>query len=325
MSTVVVENPNPTFVVVKDSSAAGSVVVSKTNYSVELTNNQTVVVTQVVYNTPIEGQAGDTIVITNPPEFVVEVGAQGPQGAQGPAGPQGPAGAPGASSEDLEVVVRNNTGSTLLKGQVVYVTGALGQKPTVALASAAAETTSSKSFGFVKTDIPNNTEGIIVNFGFLHDVDTNAFEEGQALYLSTTPGQATNVKPSAPTHLVSLGWVVKKAGGAGSIFVQIQNGFELYELHNVSLVTSRDGQVLEYDGLTSLWKNKSPDKSPVFTYTSGLLTRVDYASGNYKLLTYTGSVLTQLVYVLPGRTVTKAFTYNLDGSLASISQSEVYN
>jgi hypothetical protein len=322
MSTVVIENPNPAYVVVKDSSSQGSVTVSNVTNSVSVTGNQTVVVTETVYSTPIDGGQGDTVVISSPAEFIVEVGAQGPQGAEGP---QGPAGSPGASSQDVEVVIRNNTGATLLKGQVVYVTGALGQKPTVGLASASGEMTSSKTFGIVKANINNNSEGTIVNFGLLEGINTNAFNEGNALWLSATPGAMTNVRPTQPNHGVSLGWVLKKAGGDGSIFVQIQNGFELHELHTVLLTSEKDGDVLQYDGLTDLWKNKAPDKSPVFTYTAGLLTRVDYASGNYKTLAYTAGVLNQVVYVLPGRTVTKVFTYNLDGSLASISQSEVYN
>jgi hypothetical protein len=185
--------------------------------------------------------------------------------------------------------------------------------------------TSSKTFGIVKANIANNSDGLIVNFGLLEGVNTNAFNEGQPLWLSATPGAFTSIRPTQPYHGVHIGWVVKKAGGNGSIFVQVQNGFELGELHTVLLSSEKDGERLEYDGLTDLWKNKAPDKSPVFTYTSGLLTRIDYAGGNYKTLTYSGSILTQTQYVLPGRTVTKAFTYNGDGSLALISQTEVYN
>lgn len=322
MSTVVIENPNPAYVVVKDSSSQGEVVVSNVTNSVSVVGNQTVVVTETVYSTPVDGGQGNTVVISSPVEFIVEVGAQGPQGAEGP---QGPAGSPGASSQDVEVVVRNNTGATLLKGQVVYVTGALGQRPTVALASATGEMTSSKTFGIVKANITNNSEGLITNFGLLEGINTNAFNEGDSLWLSATPGEFTNVRPTQPYHGVHIGWVLKKAGGAGSIFIQIQNGFELKELHTVLLTSEKDGERLEYDGLNDLWKNKAPDKSPAFTYTSGLLTRVDYASGNYKTLTYSGTVLTQTQYVLPGRTVTKVFTYNGDGSLAAVNQTEVYN
>lgn len=59
---------------------------------------------------------------------------------------------------------------------------------------------------------------------------------------------------------------------------------------------------------------------PEFTYTAGLVTRIDYASGAHKLFTYTAGVLTQLDYVVGAVTTRKTFTYNPDGSLASITQ-----
>jgi hypothetical protein len=56
------------------------------------------------------------------------------------------------------------------------------------------------------------------------------------------------------------------------------------------------------------------------TYTGGLLTRVDYDSGNYKTFTYTSGVLTQLDYVVGATTTRKTFNYNPDGTLSSITQ-----
>lgn len=99
----------------------------------------------------------------------------------------------------------------------------------------------------------------------------------------------------------------------------------LNDLTDVQILAQNDGQLLEYDGLTDQWVNRSPDKSPVYTYSGGNLSRIDYPSGNYKLFTYFGSRLTQLQYVLAGRTVTKVFSYNPDGTLASVSQTESYN
>ena len=64
----------------------------------------------------------------------------------------------------------------------------------------------------------------------------------------------------------------------------------------------------------------TPSSSPSFTYTSGLLTRVDYASdSSYKVLTYTGSVLTQVDYVKGGVTTRKVLNYTT-GVLTSITQ-----
>ena len=56
------------------------------------------------------------------------------------------------------------------------------------------------------------------------------------------------------------------------------------------------------------------------TYTSGVLTRIDYESGNYKMFSYTGGVLTQLDYVIGLVTTRKTFNYNPDGSLSSVAQ-----
>lgn len=222
--------------------------------------------------------------------------------------------------------IKNTTGSALSKGQVVCIAGAQGQRLTVTLASAAAEATSSKTFGIVAESIADQAEGFVATQGLLRGLNTNAYTEGYAIWLSTTPGQFTTTRPTQPNHGVALGWIARQgSGSSGSIFVHIQNGFEIRELHDVLISTPKDGEVLEYDGVADLWKNKSEDKSPVFTYSGGNLTRVDYASGNYKTLSYTGGQLTQLVYTLAGRTITKVFTYNLDGTLASVAQTETYN
>lgn len=67
----------------------------------------------------------------------------------------------------------------------------------------------------------------------------------------------------------------------------------------------------------------SLEAGPAFTYTSGVLTRVDYDSGNYKTFTYTSGVLTQVDYIVGAITTRKTFNYNLDGSLASVDQTVI--
>jgi len=61
------------------------------------------------------------------------------------------------------------------------------------------------------------------------------------------------------------------------------------------------------------------ESSPVFTYASGVLSRIDYASGAYKIFTYTSGVLTQLDYVVGAITTRKVFNYT-SGVLTSITQ-----
>ena len=72
-------------------------------------------------------------------------------------------------------------------------------------------------------------------------------------------------KPIAPAHLVFLGIVTRAHAQVGQIFVKVQNGFELDELHNVSTTGVTDGQVLTYEASSSLYKMKTISADPAGT------------------------------------------------------------
>lgn len=66
---------------------------------------------------------------------------------------------------------------------------------------------------------------------------------------------------------------------------------------------------------------ESAEIEPAFSYVGGLLTRIDYVSGNYKTFSYTAGLLTRIDYVrVGGPTVRKTLSYNPDGTLAAIDQ-----
>lgn len=160
-------------------------------------------------------------------------------------------------ADELRLLVKNLTGSTLTRGQVVYINGASGNVPTVALASASGESTSSKTVGVVRQTITNNETGYLTVSGLLKNVDTTGLTAGQAVWLSaTTPGGITGTRPSVPNHAVLVGFV-PKIDANGEIFVYIQNGFELEELHNVLITSLEAGQYLKYDG--TKWVNATID------------------------------------------------------------------
>lgn len=159
--------------------------------------------------------------------------------------------------QEERVLVHNNTGATLTDGQIVYVTGSTGELPSVALASNSAEATSSVTFGMVTESIAHGADGFITTSGIVHGLNTLAFTEGAALWLGTTPGTFTQTKPVAPLNSVLVGYVIKKAGGNGSVFVKIQNGYELEELHDVYIADPANNHGLFYDIADGLWKNKS--------------------------------------------------------------------
>jgi hypothetical protein len=152
----------------------------------------------------------------------------------------------------------NGTGSTLTSGTVVYVSGAQGQRPSLAKASASSESTSSKTFGVVTENILNGAEGFVATFGIVRGLNTSAFSEGSALWLSTTAGQITTTMPTQPNHGVFIGYCIRQHASSGQIFVKIQNGYELEELHNVLITSPSSGQTLVYDAANSVWKNQTP-------------------------------------------------------------------
>ena len=156
--------------------------------------------------------------------------------------------------------VRNQSGVSLTKGTPVRVTGSDGAsgKLLVVAASNATEAGSSKTFGLVSSTISNNSNGQVITNGLVEGVDTTGAVDGDPVWLGVNGAKIFGLanKPVAPAHLVYLGVVVR--GGqqnTGSIFVSIQNGFEVEELHNVLITEIQNKDALVYDSTTQLWKN----------------------------------------------------------------------
>ena len=145
--------------------------------------------------------------------------------------------------------------------QVVIVAGATGQRLSVKLAKADNDANSAGTLGIVCENIAGNQEGFICSVGQLTNINTTGslqgetWNDGDSLYLSpTTFGAVTNVKPSAPFHEVRIGYVEYAHAINGKIYVKIDNGYELDELHNVAITTPLNGNYLEYNG--TVWVNQ---------------------------------------------------------------------
>ena len=166
--------------------------------------------------------------------------------------------------------VRNETGATLTKGTVVYISGASGNKATVSKAICTSDATSAQTFGLIFADIANNQNGYAILSGDLAGLDTSAFAAGTQLYLSaTTAGAYTSTKQYAPNHLVYIGVVTRSHVNQGSIEVRIQNGYEMDELHNVSAQTPSNGHVLIWNASTSLWESHAITAGTAIGITNG--------------------------------------------------------
>jgi hypothetical protein len=165
--------------------------------------------------------------------------------------------------------VTPNTTLTKAAYQAVRVSGAQGQRLAVELAQANNDNNSADTIGIVCETIATNQEGFIQTVGQLEDINTTGslqgetWADGDVLYLSpTTAGALTNIKPTGATgHIVVIGYVEYAHAIHGKIYVKVMNGWELDELHNVSITSPTDNQALVYESASSLWKNETVDKT----------------------------------------------------------------
>ena len=169
--------------------------------------------------------------------------------------------------------VYNDSGTTLTKGQAVYISGAQGNRVAVKLARADVEATSFGTIGLVAETMTSGAEGFIIVSGALYKLNTTGLTAGATVYLSpTTAGAVTTTKPQAPDQLVVIGWVERVDNTVGSIYVKIDNGYELDELHDVQITSPQSGNLLIYDATTTptgVWKNANLTDGTGITITEG--------------------------------------------------------
>ena len=120
------------------------------------------------------------------------------------------------SASELQFTGLNNTGSTLSKGKAVYISGAVGNDTSIALADNTSASTMA-AFGIVKEDIANGDTGTVVISGTVASINTVAFSEGDELYVGTS-GDLTDTKPTG-TALIQKIAKVAKAAASGTIVV----------------------------------------------------------------------------------------------------------
>ena len=248
--------------------------------------------------------------------------------------------------EVLRVV--NKTGATLAEADFRAVRirsvaegGAQGQRLAVVLAQGDNDPDSATTIGIVTETIANNQEGFITTSGEVKKIDTTGAKsyggletwvDGDVLYLSPThPGYLTKVKPQAPDHTIIVGWVVYAHANNGKIFVKVDNGYELDELHNVKITNPQDDDFLMYDSVESVWINKDLhgtlgylpyyydtkvfEQSPIFTDGSQVIIGSDteFATGNK--LSVVGNLAVDSNYGYHLGTYQILFRYNATGEL----------
>jgi hypothetical protein len=196
-----------------------------------------------------------------------------------------------------QVNVKNDEGNTIYKGQPVYIKGADGSNIIVGLASNTGELTSSKTLGLVVQDsLAQNALGTVITEGLLPGFDASAASPGDSIWLGPTGSliYGSINKPYAPDHLVYLG-VVTRAQNNGELFVKVQNGYELDELHDVAVTGAVSGQFLFKNN--NLWSGKQIGITDVSNLQSSLDSK--QTTGDYYTSTNPSGFITgvsQFVY-----------------------------
>lgn len=182
----------------------------------------------------------------------------------------------------VHLYAKNDQGSTVYRGQPVYINGANGSNPLMQLASNTGERTSSKTIGLLAQDLLVNEFGYVITEGVLEGFDTSAASAGDPMWLGTTGDiiYGTGNKPYGNNHLVYLGIVLRAQSNNGKVYVKVQNGFEIDELHRVYAKNPVDFSTLIYNSGSGSWFARQISTGDV----SGI--------NNYVLQSATGSFIT---------------------------------
>jgi hypothetical protein len=161
----------------------------------------------------------------------------------------------GSAVDTIHLYGKNDQGSTIYKGNPVYIGGANGANPLIKLASNTGEPTSSKTIGLLAQDLLVNEFGYIITEGILEGFDTSSGNVGDPMWLGTGGNIIYGLanKPYGNNHLVYLGVVLRSNNDNGKVYVKVQNGFEIEELHRVYAKNASTNDTLMYNSGSGAW------------------------------------------------------------------------
>jgi len=234
---------------------------------------------------------------------------------------------PIAMGQQLYTRVWNASGVQIDKGKVIAITGTSNNLPSAILARNVHTAGSDRPIGLASENIPNGSEGLVLNNGILSGITLNTFSIGDTLYLSDTiPGGyvASTASLAFTARTNEIGYVLETGVTTGKIYVNINN-----EDSNLSL-TDKERNILEgnvvstgvyeYTGMTSAstttvniapirgWIVKNtyefatlPDVTNLY-YTGGTgitITNISSADATYVLINSASTIYQQTTFPTP--------------------------
>jgi len=153
-------------------------------------------------------------------------------------------------------LVKNQTGSTITKGSIVYANGTVGASGRITVAKFIANGTIEAKYllGVTAHDLTDGEDGYVISFGKIRQVNTDTFAAGAILYPSpTTAGVWTDIEPVAPNIDMPIGFCINSSSNNGTIAIRVASGYKLSELHDVAISSPVDKASLYYSG--GLWRD----------------------------------------------------------------------
>lgn len=162
----------------------------------------------------------------------------------------------------------NNSGSTILNGQPVYIDDAYGNSPTIMLASNITYD-ESRLIGVATQDIPTSSYGRVTRFGYVNDINLSSCSPGNNVYLGDKV--LTHTRPTGGLFPVVIGKAITCSTN-GRLLVYPQS------VEYTSEVNRADGWVsyLQGDQTNLSFSNASriltitPTASTFYFYQSGV-------------------------------------------------------
>jgi hypothetical protein len=240
--------------------------------------------------------------------------------------------------------VRNERGTTIPNGTAVYANGvtAGSSRITVDAYIADGSIRENRFLGLATEDISNGVNGFVTHFGYVRGLDTRGTSSssisvgdetwavGDILYVHpTVAGKLTNVKPQ---HEITVAIIITRHQSSGVLFVRPSSAGHLEDIHDISISSPSNGDILQYVSSTGLWTKAAGTTTSVaegtnlyytdarsrtaisltttetsgpatYNNTTGVLNIPEYQGGVTSFNTRTGAV------TLSSEDVTTALTY----------------
>ena len=153
-------------------------------------------------------------------------------------------------------LVKNQTGSTITKGSIVYANGTVGASGRITVAKFIADGSIESKYllGITAHDLTDGEDGYVISFGKIRQVNTDTFAAGAILYPSpTVAGVWTDVEPVAPNIDMPIGFCINSHVNNGTIAIRVASGYKLSELHDLAITSPVNKASLYYTG--GLWRD----------------------------------------------------------------------